>query len=163
MLNLEQAQAITARIRGWVDVRPVDDIMAAYEGRVWEAMGYHNWADWCDGELGGFRLPLPQRRSVASDLAGRGMSNRSIAEVVGADERTVRRDRTAANAAVDEPTLGQDGKRRRQPQREPEPEDEIVYTPQEMGRKQVFDLMTDLADCRTCLKRPKPQWLSSRS
>lgn len=54
---------------------------------------------------------MPQRQSLVSELAGRGMSDRSIAEVVGASEGTVRNDRKlgAQNYAPDRVT-GQDGK-----------------------------------------------------
>jgi hypothetical protein len=52
-------------------------------------------------------LGREQRRELVSYLAGEGMSNRAIAQAVGADERTVRRDREQVrhDAAPDRPTI----------------------------------------------------------
>ena len=104
--------------------------MRAYTGHVWLAMGCESWDDWCETELGGFRPQAALRREIVAELAERRITNRSIAEAVGADERTVRRDlATAANAAVDpdRKTLGKDGVWRKPPKkREPKPEPKPV-------------------------------------
>ena len=63
--------------------------------------------------MNGYPLPAPKRREVVADLASAGMSNRAIAEVVGAGETTVRRDLAGApNGApdLDRKVMGQDGK-----------------------------------------------------
>jgi len=52
--------------------------------------------------LGGhFRLPAPERREAVLELAGDGMSQREIADVLGVTETTVRRDKGATNGAPD--------------------------------------------------------------
>lgn len=55
----------------WVNACPIDDIKRAFFGRVWLAMGYESWSEWCDCELDGFRLPAVERREVVIEL-GRG-------------------------------------------------------------------------------------------
>lgn len=114
-LTKTQAKQLTMRIRKWVKEFPTEEVQQAYEGRVWKAMGYETWAQWSQGELGGFKLSVPQRKHVVAELSKRKMSNRAIAEVTGASEPTIRRDKaTASNDAV-EKTLGQDGKWRNPP------------------------------------------------
>lgn len=133
-LTPDEAEAITSRIRRWANSFPVEDVVRAFRGRIWVALAYDSWAEWCECELGGLKLPVPQRREVVSELAGAGMSNRAIADAIGSSEPTVRRDvaATASNDAVDDTprtTLGQDGRERSYPQPkppEPEPELEIV-------------------------------------
>lgn len=128
-LTLTEAQSITRTIRRWVKDLPINEIQRAYEGRIWRALGYDNWGQWCNGELNGFKLPMPQRRTVVDQLAESGMSKRSIAEVAGVSEWTVRNDlkSTASNLAVGK-TLGQDGKLRKQPapQRESAPIENVM-------------------------------------
>ena len=123
-LNESEAVAVTGRIRAWVKGCPIDDVQRAYFGRVWLAMGYESWDEWCDCELDGFKLPAPERKKVVAELAEAGMSNRAIADVVGCDEGTVRNDKkaTAENSAVDRVTVGKDGKARKQPEPRPKPD-----------------------------------------
>jgi Homeodomain-like domain len=118
-LAVDEATEITGRIKRWVKECPVSDIKRAYFGRVWLALGYDNWSDWCATELGGFKLPPVVRRDAVADLAAAGMSQRAIAEAAGVSEATVRRDRGATNDAADpKPVTGQDGKvQKRKPKR----------------------------------------------
>lgn len=120
-LTADEAEAVTGRIRRWVNDFPVADVVLAFRGRVWIALAYDNWAEWCECELGGLKLPAPKRRQVVAELAGEGMSNRAIADAIGSSEPTVRRDlgATASFDAVDRKTLGQDGRERSQPQPKP--------------------------------------------
>lgn len=121
-MDVAEAEQVTSRIRQWVKAFPVADVLRAFEGRAWLALGYESWDEWCDCELDGFKLPALQRKEVVAALAEAGMSNRAIANVVGASEGTVRNDRaesTAQNYAVERTTLGQDGKKRRQPRPAP--------------------------------------------
>jgi hypothetical protein len=170
----EWAQAITARIRAKIfDSDLVADIAEAYDGRVWLELGYPTWGDWCDGELGGFKLPVPQRKALVSELAGRGMSNRSIAEVVGASKSQVNRDiSTVPNGTVPERTLGQDGKTRparREPKPEPPqpdvidmptpitlpPQDDLtvpVETPQFVAESKLLDLVESTIETDSLLE-----------
>jgi DNA-binding NarL/FixJ family response regulator len=49
--------------------------------------------------LGGYaRLEIEPRREAVLELKGNGLNNYEIADVLGVDERTVRRDEEAANA-----------------------------------------------------------------
>lgn len=82
------------------------ELARTYGARVWLVMGYESWAKWCDSELDGFKLPAVERREVVAELAGYGMSNRSIAEVIGTSEFTVRNDKSGAiNNAPDRKNL----------------------------------------------------------
>ncbi|OOK78852.1 hypothetical protein BZL30_1980 [Mycobacterium kansasii] len=120
-LTPDEAEAITSRIRRWANSFPVEDVVRAFRGRIWVALAYDSWAEWCECELGGLKLPVPQRREIVSELAGAGMSNVAIGDAIGMNEITVRRDlATSTNVDVDEPrtTLGQDGRERSYPQPE---------------------------------------------
>lgn len=110
-LATDEATAITSRIRAWVRQCPIDDIKRAYFGRIWLAMGYESWSEWCDCELDGFKLPAVERREIVTELSDSGMSNPSIADVIGVHEKTVRRDlATSANAEVERKVTGKDGR-----------------------------------------------------
>lgn len=122
-----EAQEITSRIRQWVQDFPTDDVARAFRGRVWLAMGYQSWTDWCDHELGGFKLLAPQRREVVEELAGRGISNKAIADALGTSNDTVRRDKESAGVANETPVIGQDGKTYARPKPAPvAPKPEII-------------------------------------
>ena len=85
----------------------------AYMGRIWLAMSYNSWSEWCEGELGGFKLPAPKRREVVAELADAGMSNRAIADVIGVTHTTVNKDLKdpgGRNLPPDRKVTGQDGK-----------------------------------------------------
>jgi hypothetical protein len=117
-LDLVEAQAITGRIRAWVNALPIDDWKRAYFGRIWLAMGYDSWAEWCDCELDGFMLPAVERREVVAELSESGMSNRAIAAVVGVHHSTVIEDRRSGGGnppPEPRPITGQDGKTYPQP------------------------------------------------
>lgn len=74
-----------------------------------EALGLTT-EQWVEDRLGGYvRLSLPERREAVAELGSEDMSGRQIAEVLGVDERTVRRDRTAANAAAIADEIAQAG------------------------------------------------------
>ncbi|GAS92641.1 helix-turn-helix domain-containing protein [Mycolicibacterium brisbanense] len=122
-LTADEAEAVTGRIRQWVNDFPIADVVLAFRGRVWVALAYSSWAEWCECELGGLKLPAPKRRAVVAKLADAGMSGRAIADTLGVNQSTVARDQaTDANASVDpnRKTLGQDGRERRQPQPKPD-------------------------------------------
>jgi hypothetical protein len=109
-LAADEATEITSRIRAWVRQSPIEDIKRAYFGRVWSAMGYDSWAEWCDCELDGFKLPAVERREVVSDLAQSGMSNRAIADVIGVGKSTVCRDRENLPTVPNGTVTGKDGR-----------------------------------------------------
>ena len=156
-LTPDEAEVITSRIRRWANSFPVEDVVRAFRGRIWVALAYDSWAEWCECELGGLKLPVPQRREVVSELAGAGMSNRAIADTIGVSRETVNRDRaTDTNVSVgeDRKTLGQDGRERAYPPPKPpapQPDPEIVDaeivdppTPSAPRRRSLTDTAREL-------------------
>lgn len=109
-LTADEAEVVTSRIRRWVNDFPVDDVVLAFRGRVWIALAYASWSEWCECELGGLRLPAPKRRAVAAGLASQGISNVAIGSALGVTEGTVRNDLASQNYEADRKRLGQDGK-----------------------------------------------------
>jgi hypothetical protein len=159
MLNLQEAQAVTYRLRQHLnDQQFTDDIMAAFEGQVWKPMGYRNWNKWCEAELGGFKLPAPQRKSIVDRLAGRRMSNRAIAEVVGAHPSTVDADRRKSGAGIPAPdkVIGQDGKT--YPVRREEYE-VVDRTPHVEAEERLVGLLDDSIEIRSLLSSFEEQCL----
>lgn len=97
----------------------VDDVVRAFRGRIWVALAYDTWAEWCECELGGLKLPVPQRREIVAELSGAGMSNPAIADAIGVDQSTVYRDKEASGFASAKPVTGQDGKEYSPPRPKP--------------------------------------------
>jgi hypothetical protein len=124
-LDLAEAQAITGRIRTWIKDYPIEDVIRAYTGRVWLAMGYTSWGEWGFGEMNGFILPAPKRGEVGGRLADAGLSNRAAAAALGVSEGTIRNDRKAGaqDCAADCDVTGQDGKTYR---RKPDEQIDVV-------------------------------------
>jgi hypothetical protein len=60
--------------------------------------------------LDGFKLPVVERREVVRELAESGMSQRSIADAVGVEKRTVGRDLEQVGHTAPPEITGQDGK-----------------------------------------------------
>lgn len=148
-LTAEEAEVVTGRIRRWVNDFPVSDVVLAFRGRVWIALAYDSWAEWCECELGGLKLPAPKRREVVKELTTAGMSNRAIADTIGVAEGTVRNDRkaTAQDYAVDpeRKTLGQDGRERSQPQPKP-----AASEPEPVIDAEIICRDCDGHGCETC-------------
>lgn len=134
-LTADEAEAITSRIRTWANSFPADDVVRAFRGRIWVALAYDSWAEWCECELGGLKLPVPQRREVVAELAGAGMSNPAIADAIGVDQSTVYRDKQATGFASANPVTGQDGKEYTPPQPKPPPQRE----PEEVVDAEIVD------------------------
>jgi hypothetical protein len=112
-LTEAEATALTKRIREWVREYPIEDVKAAFRGRVWLALGYDSWQEWCDHEFDGFHLSVPQRREVVEELHKAGMSNRAIADAVGVSRETVNRDMSSGGTNVSpgaDRVTGPDGK-----------------------------------------------------
>lgn len=76
-------------------------VTEAQNGDAHVKLGYPSWTAYLADVFAEapLRLERDHRREVVAWLAGEGMSNRAIAAVAGTDERTVRRDLGAANAA----------------------------------------------------------------
>lgn len=110
-LTAQDARALTDRIRLQVaDLLPL--IKEAYNRRAHVALGYVSWAEYCDTELRGLRMPLAERQAATAELAAEGMSTRAIAGALGSSDATVRRDlaATGATAAAPERVTGLDGR-----------------------------------------------------
>lgn len=135
-LTENEARELTATIYGKLD-QAWQLIKKAYYGRVWIAMGYESWDEYCRTEFEGawIRLPREKRREQVVTLAQAGLSTRAIASATGTSHVTVSRD--LADATVTNETVRPsgapdlDGKvrspkrtkpRTRQPEPEPEPE-----------------------------------------
>ena len=98
----DDARRITERIRSAVihtqeSIEKVQRLLAeAKDGGAHVALGYgeHGWAKYMADLFGErpLRLPRDQRKELVGYLAGEGMSSRSIAPIVGATDRQVRRD-----------------------------------------------------------------------
>lgn len=75
-------------------------IVRAFQGRAWVALGYLSWDEYCDAEFDGARIKLPreERTMVVGSLADAGMSTRAIAAATGLGHGTVAR--TLAEAPV---------------------------------------------------------------
>lgn len=63
------------------------------------------------------RLPLGERREIVTELRAKGLSERSIARVVGVHRQTVASDARAMRLPAPDVSLGVDGVARRYPQR----------------------------------------------
>lgn len=116
-IDAEEARERLSRVRSHV-TQAWDDLVALFLGRAWVALGYESWDDLCDAELGGARIALPrdERREVVARMAGAGLNNVAIAEVIGVDETTVRRDRISANAEMPDTVIRSDGTTYTRPQ-----------------------------------------------
>lgn len=92
-LSEADAEAITAAIRTSL-VAVWEKVAAAYHGRVWKALNYKSWDDYCEAEFDGSRIRIPreQRQDVVTSLRDEGLSLRAIAAATGVDRKTVRND-----------------------------------------------------------------------
>jgi hypothetical protein len=75
--------------------------------KVPEALGLSR-REWSD-RIGVTVRGAAERRGAVTELAAEGLSNRAIADVLGVDDRTVRRDLTGPTAANAAPTENQQG------------------------------------------------------
>jgi hypothetical protein len=112
-LTPAEARSLTDNIRAALsDVWPM--FKRAYAGRVWLALGYATWDNYCDTELAGVRPPIEsreQRQAIVGDLRQAGMSNRGIAAAVGISHPTVISDLRAGGQDLPPATVqGADGK-----------------------------------------------------
>lgn len=157
-LTADEARALTDQIKTKVsEFLPL--IREAYERRADIALGYRDWASYCDAEMGGLRLPVGERREAIRGLHDAGMSQRAIASTVGVGVGTVNRDLSGVPIGTPEEagdsekstqhrTVGLDGKNYgatraklqrthvEQPQAQSEPdasEDDLQDAPAENG------------------------------
>lgn len=137
-LSAQDARALTDRIRIQVsDLLPL--IKEAYTRRAHISLGYESWAEYCDTELRGLRMPLAERQAATAELAAEGMSTRAIAGAIGSSDATVRRDLAATGATDDAPerVTGLDG--RSYPARKPKTAaDGVPHSPAADGAEGVL-------------------------
>lgn len=113
-LTREEAVQLTNQIAQAITIA-WDLIVRAYHGRAWEALGYKNWDDYCQGEFGHARLALPaeERRERVRSLRENGLSMRAIASATGVSRGTVNNDLAPSgvqNWTPEEGVTGVDGK-----------------------------------------------------
>lgn len=95
-----------------------EDIVVAYQGRDWEALGYGTWDDYLTGEFRHAPLALPreERPAQVASLREKGLSLRAIAAATGVSRDTAQKDLAKTpvrNLTPDddpEPIQGIDGK-----------------------------------------------------
>jgi len=74
-------------------------ITEAYQGRVWDALGYTSWDEYVTREFGTgqLRIPKEERTEYVASLRESGMSVRAIASATGINRETVRQEIAAAS------------------------------------------------------------------
>jgi hypothetical protein len=107
-MDATAARALTDRMKTGVAVMS-ELIKEAYQGRVWDALGYSNWDEYVTREFGTgqLRIPKEERTEYVASLRESGMSLRAIASATGISEPTVRRELANATASFD--AVEQDG------------------------------------------------------
>lgn len=118
VLTESEARRLTDRIgRKLGDVLPM--VREAWAGRADQALGYPSWTAYCAAEFHGFRIDFgdrEKRRKASTTLFRDGMDKSSIADALGVNEKTVRRDikdvesSNSANAEMDHPTVTSRGR-----------------------------------------------------
>ncbi|WP_378735998.1 hypothetical protein [Nocardia brasiliensis] len=90
LVSVSAARELTDRIRAGVDA-VWELIMRAFTTRVWTALGYASWDEYCAKEFDTTRLRLPreQRREVVASMHEIGMSTRAIASALRSSTRTI--------------------------------------------------------------------------
>lgn len=109
-LTCEQARVLTDTINATLGSL-WRQLVKAWEGRAWVALGYASWDAYCAAELDTdhFKLPRAERREVVASMREAGMSTRAIAAATGVDPKTVRND-SGGDFSPPAPVVGRDGK-----------------------------------------------------
>jgi hypothetical protein len=128
-----------------------------------EALGLTTEA-WVNERLGGYvRLHAPERRDAVAVLTAEGMSNVAIGEVLGVDERTVRRDsanaeqpaeRPASSAAPDNGASANAEAEATEPAATNEAKDDVSGNPEPNPHAVAIDVTLSIADAVRYLDRP---------
>jgi hypothetical protein len=166
-MNASDARAITDRMKTGVAVMS-ELIKEAYQGRVWDALGYPNWDEYVTREFGTgqLRIPKEERTEYVASLRESGMSLRAIASATGMNHQTVANelsknrqlhacdDGEAADLLADEliaaepiTIIGTNGKNYTPPAAKPAPKP--VWTEEELAlRKQMENGKTVVVSLR---------------
>ncbi len=93
------ARALTDRMKTGVAVMS-ELIKEAYQGRVWDALGYTSWDEYVTREFGTgqLRIPKEERTEYVASLRESGMSIPAIAAATGLGVGTVHREITSARS-----------------------------------------------------------------
>ena len=142
----ERFEEITAALQDWIEAGVKKGIPAMFSEmwaeRGWQIGGFDTFDQYCAGRLGGWRLALPreERREVASQMAGQGMSTRAIGSALGVSDTTIVRDLAGASPEAPAPVVGLDGKSYPRP---PKAEDSAPRDPEavEKSRQQLQDFI----------------------
>ncbi|MGH3095125.1 MAG: helix-turn-helix domain-containing protein [Streptosporangiales bacterium] len=89
----------------------VELIAEAYDGRVWEPLGYSDWDSYIRAEfysVGRLRLTRDERRDLVVGLRSQGMSTRAIGTALGVSHTEVQR--SGGTNVPPAPVTGLDGK-----------------------------------------------------
>jgi hypothetical protein len=92
-LDIVAARALTEKItKAFVNV--ADLMVEAVNGRIWEAFGRKDFAEYCQEELSSnlAKYTVDQRREIADALRFHGLSQRKIAGVLGVSQTTIAKD-----------------------------------------------------------------------
>jgi hypothetical protein len=106
-----RAGQIREGMRNYIQTLSV--IHAAWVEEDWKTLGYSTWAAYVDGEFGAERVQLPveHRRKAVEELRLAGMSTRALADTLGVDRNTIKRDLREVGAShPPEEVRGADGK-----------------------------------------------------
>lgn len=121
-LTAADARELTDQIaEGLADVHSL--IVQAWEGRVWEPLGYETWDAWIDANFRGLHLrpPREQRNEVVQSMREAGMSMRAISQATDLSYSTVQRVAQAGdpNGSPEESSnvVGLDGKSYKKPKK----------------------------------------------
>ena len=121
-LNEADARELTNQIaEGLADVHAL--IVQAWEGRVWEPLGFETWDAWIDANFRGLQLrpPREQRDEVIQSMREAGMSMRAISQATDLSYSTVQRVAPAGdpNGSPEESSnvVGLDGKSYKKPKK----------------------------------------------
>jgi hypothetical protein len=126
-----------------------DLLEQAYSGAIDAALGYPSWPAWFADNVSITPADKAERQAWASAMAGRGMSQRAIAGVLGVGVATVNadvagvRNRTPDTASDSDNVVGLDGKRYRR-KREPKQRKHDI-SPEAMERE-IGDSAARMAD-----------------
>jgi predicted XRE-type DNA-binding protein len=131
-------------------------VRAAKLGDVHKALGFKSWPAYIADVLTvRVRLEPEQRRELVGYLSGEGMSQRTIAEVLGVSQKTVDRDLDAAGESNDSGGVtGRDGKTyKRKPK--PAAKPAVKIEPGDLTREEAVEITGRIRDWVTA--RPDPE------
>jgi len=130
-------------------------ILHAQKQGIPQALGMTT-QDWVRDRLNGYvRMGIDERREAVAELAEDGRSQREIAAVVGVDEKTIRRDIGAANAAEDDqkPSNDADDTADRAANAAPEPGDRFIGYDPPLKQEVITRDMAEAAETAAAVAR----------